>query len=309
MTDAQLKTQCKQEYNALRDQVLQLLISFEWIEGEAEGAGRQGLRRRGQEAVRQAEEGRRSRRTRTSRSSSRTPARRRSDILKRVRLDTLSNKIREKVTKGKDKVTDAQIAAVLQQEQGALRAARAARPADRPDQDEGQGRAGQEGARERPVVQVGRQEVLDRPGLQGAGRQAAGRRQGPAGEGARHGDLRRQEGRAGRPGQDPVRLLRLRGHQDHAGLPADAGAGQGDDQADARVAEPAEGARQVRQVLPQAVEGEDGLPRGLPHAGLQERAEGDADADGRPRRRRSRSSPPRRRRRRTERPQGLRSGG
>ena len=31
------------------------------------------------------------------------------DILQRVRLDTLSNKIREKVTKGKDKVTDAQI--------------------------------------------------------------------------------------------------------------------------------------------------------------------------------------------------------
>ena len=35
VTDAQLKTQCKQEYSALRDQVLQLLISFEWIEGEA----------------------------------------------------------------------------------------------------------------------------------------------------------------------------------------------------------------------------------------------------------------------------------
>ena len=28
-TDAQLKTQCKQEYDQLRDQVLQLLISFE----------------------------------------------------------------------------------------------------------------------------------------------------------------------------------------------------------------------------------------------------------------------------------------
>jgi len=33
------------------------------------------------------------------------------DILFRVRLDTLSNKLRDKVTKGKDKVTDAQIAA------------------------------------------------------------------------------------------------------------------------------------------------------------------------------------------------------
>ena len=34
-----------------------------------------------------------------------------SDILFRVRLDTLSNKLREKVTKGKDKVTDAEVAA------------------------------------------------------------------------------------------------------------------------------------------------------------------------------------------------------
>src|SRR5687768_793502 len=35
VTDEQLKTQCKQEYEQLRDQVLQLLISFQWLEGEA----------------------------------------------------------------------------------------------------------------------------------------------------------------------------------------------------------------------------------------------------------------------------------
>src|SRR3954452_3029370 len=35
VTDKQLKSQCKQEYDSLRDQVLQLLISFKWIEGEA----------------------------------------------------------------------------------------------------------------------------------------------------------------------------------------------------------------------------------------------------------------------------------
>ena len=36
VTDAQLKTQCKQEYEQLRNQVLQLLISFKWIQGEAD---------------------------------------------------------------------------------------------------------------------------------------------------------------------------------------------------------------------------------------------------------------------------------
>src|SRR3954454_4503390 len=39
VTDAQLKTQCVQEYNTLRDQVLQLLISFKWIQGEADKLG------------------------------------------------------------------------------------------------------------------------------------------------------------------------------------------------------------------------------------------------------------------------------
>ena len=36
VTDAQLKTQCKTEYEQLRNQVLQLLISFQWIQGEAD---------------------------------------------------------------------------------------------------------------------------------------------------------------------------------------------------------------------------------------------------------------------------------
>src|SRR3954471_24086680 len=36
VTDSQLKTQCKQEYDQLRNQVLQLLISFKWIQGEAD---------------------------------------------------------------------------------------------------------------------------------------------------------------------------------------------------------------------------------------------------------------------------------
>ena len=56
VTDAQLKTQCKQEYEQLRNQVLQLLISFKWIQGEADDDGRQGHRRRGQEVLRRAEE-------------------------------------------------------------------------------------------------------------------------------------------------------------------------------------------------------------------------------------------------------------
>src|SRR5436190_20764631 len=38
-TDATYKAQCKQEYTALRDQVMQFLISSAWIEGESHDRG------------------------------------------------------------------------------------------------------------------------------------------------------------------------------------------------------------------------------------------------------------------------------
>src|SRR5215211_4166008 len=109
VTDAQLKTQCKQEYEALRGQVLQLLISFEWIEGEAK---EMDVKVTDAEVKKSFDKQRKEAFTKDAdfqkflKDSGQTEE----DILKRVRLDTLSNKIREKVTKGKDKVTDAQVA-------------------------------------------------------------------------------------------------------------------------------------------------------------------------------------------------------
>ena len=110
VTDSQLKTQCKQEYNSLRDQVMQLLVSFEWIEGEAKAKGikvsdkevKASFDKQKKQAFPKAADF-----DKFLKDSGQTEG----DILKRVRLDTLSNKIRDKVTKGKDKVTDAQIAA------------------------------------------------------------------------------------------------------------------------------------------------------------------------------------------------------
>src|SRR4051812_3072226 len=110
VTDAQLKAQCKQEYDSLRDQVLQLLISFQWIEGEAKAQGikvsdkevRAAFDKQKKQAFPKAADFQK-----FLKDSGQTEG----DILKRVRLDALSNKIRDKVTKGKDNVTDAQIAA------------------------------------------------------------------------------------------------------------------------------------------------------------------------------------------------------
>ena len=117
VTDAQLKTQCKQEYDALRDQVLQLLVSFKWIEGEAKA---QDIKVSDTEVKKSFDKQKKESFPKDAdfekflKDSGQTE----DDILKRVRLDVLSNKIREKVTKGKDKVTDAEIADLLQQEQG-----------------------------------------------------------------------------------------------------------------------------------------------------------------------------------------------
>ncbi|MDQ3850117.1 MAG: peptidyl-prolyl cis-trans isomerase, partial [Actinomycetota bacterium] len=108
-TPAQLKAQCKQEYASLRDQVLQFLISAQWIQGEAAD---QGIKVSAKEIDTQF--------NKTKKQSFPKEADFQkflkdsgmglADIRFRVRLDTLSNKLRQKVTKGKDKVTQKQIA-------------------------------------------------------------------------------------------------------------------------------------------------------------------------------------------------------
>ncbi len=107
-TDADYKKQCEQQYNQLRDQVLGLLISFEWIEREAED---QGIKVTDAEVKKSFDEQKKQSFPKTAdyekflKDSGQTNE----DVMQRVRLDTLSQKIRDKVTKGKDTVTDQQI--------------------------------------------------------------------------------------------------------------------------------------------------------------------------------------------------------
>jgi foldase protein PrsA len=109
VTDAQLKAQCKQEYQQLRDQVLQLLISFKWIDGEAKAQNikvsdkevKASLDKQVKQAFPKAADF-----DKFLKDSGQTKA----DITERVRQTLLQDKIREKVTKGKDAVSDAEIA-------------------------------------------------------------------------------------------------------------------------------------------------------------------------------------------------------
>jgi foldase protein PrsA len=107
-TDQQLKDQCKQEYESLRNQILQLLISFEWIEGEAE---EMGVEVSDAEVKKSFDQQKKQNFPKDAdfRKFLKDSGQSEQDIMLRVKLDLLSNKIREKVIKDKNKVTDAQI--------------------------------------------------------------------------------------------------------------------------------------------------------------------------------------------------------
>jgi foldase protein PrsA len=109
-TTAQFKQQCQTEYNGLRDQVLQFLISAQWIVGEA---GDQGVKVTNAEVDKQFA---------TTKQQSfpkeadfqkflKSSGMALDDLKFRVRVQALSDKLRTKVTKGKDTVTDAQVKA------------------------------------------------------------------------------------------------------------------------------------------------------------------------------------------------------
>jgi foldase protein PrsA len=107
-TTAQFKQQCQTEYNGLRDQVLQFLISAQWIVGEADD---QGVKVTDAEVEKQFE---------TTKKQSfpkeadfqkflKSSGMGLDDLKFRVKVQALSDKLRTKVTKGKDTVTDAQV--------------------------------------------------------------------------------------------------------------------------------------------------------------------------------------------------------
>src|SRR3954452_14378864 len=108
-TDAQLKTQSQQEYTQLRNQVLQLLISFRWIQGQADSMK---LSVKDDEVKKAFTEQKKQSFPKEAdyQKFLKTSGQSEQDILQRIKLDLLSNKIRDNVVKGKDQVSDAAIA-------------------------------------------------------------------------------------------------------------------------------------------------------------------------------------------------------
>jgi foldase protein PrsA len=105
---AQFKTQCKQEYEGLRDQVLQFLIQAEWIQGEAKD---QGVKVSDAELKKSFEQQKKQSfpTEKEYKAFLKSSGMTQEDIDLRVKIDLLSNKIRTKVTKEKKTVTSADI--------------------------------------------------------------------------------------------------------------------------------------------------------------------------------------------------------
>jgi foldase protein PrsA len=108
-TDAQYKTQCKQEYDGLRDQVMQFLILEKWVGGEA---GSQGVKISDKTAEADFQKARKQSFPKDSdfqaflKSSGMTIA----DARFQVRFNSIYTKLREKAVKSASKVTDKQVA-------------------------------------------------------------------------------------------------------------------------------------------------------------------------------------------------------
>ena len=278
LTDAQLATQCKQEYAQLRDQVLQLLISFKWIAGEAAAQGiavtdaevDQSFEQQKQQSFPKDVDFQR---------FLKTSGQTREDVVQRVRLDLLSNKIRDKVVAGKDQVADQAIAQFYADnasrfvvpEKRSLRVVLTKRVADAK-------RARSALERGTSWKAVARRYSIDEQSKRDGGKLPA-----------------QAKGTLDRPLEKAVfgavkdRLIGpLRTRYGYyvftvtkvaAVAPTAARRGQGDDQGHARLGGSADGARRLREGLHGALEGEDRVCGGIQNVRLQQRPGADADPE------------------------------
>jgi foldase protein PrsA len=107
-TEAQLKSQCEQEYKSLQQEVLGFLISSNWVLGEA---GSLGVKVSDKEVKKQFEKIKTQQFPKAAEFQKflATSGQTVSDLLLRVKLNLLSSKIQQKVVKEKSKVSQAQV--------------------------------------------------------------------------------------------------------------------------------------------------------------------------------------------------------
>jgi foldase protein PrsA len=109
-TDATYKTQCKTEYESLRDSVLQFLISSAWIEGESADLG---VKLADSQVKKDFDKQRQQSFPKDTDYAAflKSSGYVQEDLLYRIKVQSLSTKLRAKILEGTDKVSSAQIGA------------------------------------------------------------------------------------------------------------------------------------------------------------------------------------------------------
>ena len=107
-TDDQLKDQCKQEFDSLKQQVMQFLISAEWIQQEADA---RDIEVSDEEVQKQFEDQKNQSfpNDKQYQQFLKTSGQTEEDLLFRVKLDVLSTKVRDEIIDDTDEVTDEDI--------------------------------------------------------------------------------------------------------------------------------------------------------------------------------------------------------
>lgn len=108
-TDATYKAQCAQEYTALRDQVMQFLISSAWIEGESHD---KGVKLSDADVKKDFDKQRQQSfpKDKDYEAFLKSSGYIQEDLLYRIKVQSLSQKLRTAILKGTDKVSSQQIA-------------------------------------------------------------------------------------------------------------------------------------------------------------------------------------------------------
>ncbi|MEX2194064.1 MAG: peptidyl-prolyl cis-trans isomerase [Thermoleophilaceae bacterium] len=113
-TDQQLKDQCKAEYDSLKEQVMQFLVSAEWILQEA---GDRGIEVTDAEVMQQFEDQKEQSfpDDEAYKEFLEVSGQTEQDLLFRVRLDVISNKVRQEVLEGKSEVSNDDVRAYYEE--------------------------------------------------------------------------------------------------------------------------------------------------------------------------------------------------
>jgi foldase protein PrsA len=107
-TDDDLKSQCEQEFDSLKQQVMQFLISAEWIQQEADA---RDIEVSDEEVQKQFEDQKKQSfpNEKDYQQFLKTSGQTEEDLLFRVKLDVLSTKVRDEIIEGTEEITDEDI--------------------------------------------------------------------------------------------------------------------------------------------------------------------------------------------------------